>query len=117
MKTYHSITLTVNKNKKEGDNLPNFNMSVADKKEDGKVEFKNIGGGWKKLDKNGQSYMSLGLANAFNKETNEPLTYTNQNGDIKFKDGYVVVNERDLRELMKQVTDATGQAFVENINF
>lgn len=117
MKTYHSITLTVNKNKKEGDNLPNFNMSVMDKKQDGTAVFHNIGGGWKKLDKNGNSFMSLGLANAFHKETNEPLTYTNQNGDIKFKEGYVVVNERELRELMKKATDNTGEAFVENIPF
>lgn len=117
MKYYRNVTLTVNKNKKEGDNLPNFNMSVMDKKQDGKVEFKNIGGGWKKLDKNSQSYMSLGLASAFNKETNEPLTYTNQNGDVKFKDGYVVVHERELRELMKKVTASTGEVFVENLPF
>lgn len=116
MKTYKSITLTVNKNKKEGDNLPNFNMSVMDKKQDGTAVFHNIGGGWKKLDKNGQSYMSLGLANAFDKDNNA-LTYTNQNGDIKFKDGYVVVHERDLRELMEKATDNTGEAFVENIPF
>lgn len=117
MKTWHSITLTVNKNKKEGDNLPNFNMSVADKKEDGKVEFKNIGGGWKKLDKNGQTFMSLGLANAYNKETRERLTYTNKNGDIIARDGYCIVSEPELRELMKKVTAATGEAFDDNLIF
>lgn len=117
MRTYHNITLTVNKNKKEGDNLPNFNMSVMDKKQDGTAVFHNIGGGWKKLDKNGQSFMSLGLASAFDKETNEPLTYKNQNGDILFKDGYVVVHERELRELMKKVTASTGEAFNDNLIF
>ena len=116
MKTYSNITLTVNKNKKEGDNLPNFNMSVMEKKMDDKVEFHNIGGGWKKLDKNGQSFMLLGLAKSFDKD-NKPLTYTNQNGDVKFKDGYVVVHERDLRELMKKATLNTGEAYNENIDF
>lgn len=117
MKKYLSITLTVNKQKKEGDNLPNFNMSVMDKKQDGTAEFHNIGGGWKKLDKNGQSFMSLGLANAYNKDTNERLTYTNKNGEVIPKDGYCIVSEPELRELMKKVTANTGEAFNDNLIF
>lgn len=117
MKIYNAITLTVNKNKKEGDNLPNFNMSVMEKKMDDKVEFHNIGGGWKKLDKNGQSYMSLSLANAYNKETKERLTYTNKNGDVIPKDGYCIVSEPELRELMKKATANTGEAYNDNLAF
>lgn len=117
MKQYKHVTLSVNKSKKEGDNLPNFAMSVMDTNQDGKTIFTAIGGGWKKLDKNGQSYMSLSLANAYDKNTKERLTYTNKNGDVIPKDGYCIVSEPELRELMKKVTLATGEAFNDNLIF
>lgn len=117
MKQFKSITLTVNKNKKPDNNLPDFNMTIKDgEKADGTANFLNVGGGWKKQDKNGQTYMSLGLANAFDKENN-PITYQNQNGQTVQRQGYVLVDEIELRELMKKVTLATGEAFNGNIPF
>lgn len=118
MQKFTSITLTVNKNKKPENNLPDFNMSVkAGENPDGTGKFINVGGGWKKQDKNGQTYMSLSLATAYNKDTNERLTYTNQNGDIIPKVGFVLVDETELRELMKKATANTGEAYNDLIPF
>lgn len=111
MKTFKFLNLTVNKNKKEGDNLPNYKLSTRDGE-----EFIEIGGAWKKQDKNNQTYISIGLANAFDKE-NKPLTYQNKNGDKLQKKGYVLLDEVEYRELLKKITLDTGEAFVENLDF
>ena len=115
-KTFKSITVTKNNLKELGDNKPDYNLSVKDGEIEGKSTFINVGGGWLKKNVKGDSYISLSLANAFDKDNN-PLTYTNKNGDVLQRKGYVLLDEVAYRELLKKVTASTGEAFDENLIF
>lgn len=111
MKTFKSITLTVNKNKKIGDNLPDYKLSTKDGE-----DFIEIGGAWKKQDKNNQSYISIGLANAFDKDK-RPVMYKNKEGKESQRRGYVILDEIEYHELLKKLHNATGEVFPEIIPF
>jgi len=111
MKTYKQIFLQTNKDKKPDTNLPDYKMSVLNGD-----DFIEIGAGWKKIGKTGAPFVSLSLANAYDKE-NQPLTYQNKNGDTIQRKGYIILDEKEYRELLKKITKETGEAYLENLSF